>query len=144
MGGKILSDIFCNECKFITDNKEELNEHVNALHEAPTDLKNCTVDLEKDSENDNVSNATADKPLYTCGKCDFSTEDRGKMNKHMDNTHNNPEKTFKLKCDKCVNEYQNDDLLKQHFSEIHQTQKLNCYLCNFVTLNNERLDEHQS
>ena len=39
MGGKILSDKFCTECKFITDNEEDLNKHVNALHEAPTDVK---------------------------------------------------------------------------------------------------------
>ena len=43
-----------------------------------------------------------DQLKYNCGECESSSEDKDKLNYHMDNLH---KATDSLKCEKCENEY---------------------------------------
>ena len=78
LGGSIMTEHFCTLCQFVTDNSEELNMHNQTMHE---DL--CSI-----SDDIPAKNSTEVSPKYHCGKCEFSVEDKGDLDLHIDATHN--------------------------------------------------------
>ena len=166
MGGKVLTEFFCSLCDFITDNKEDLDSHSKLAHNTN---ETKTEDLGVHSTSEDFSSDTQVHPsslsnenllvadevevkslMFTCGDCEFSTENKGTLTNHIDVNHKpnqssseeslsqhivdkvnvtDDEEDLKFACKKCENHFDSQTSLSEHIEGKHLIIKI--YKCNF-------------
>ena len=74
MGGQILTEFFCDLCEFITDNGQDLEEHINQFHNSNTTNQvphNDDLSINTNEEDEQDLNDVFVVVCYNCGKCSF-------------------------------------------------------------------------
>ena len=84
----------------------------------------------------NFKHSDEDLPSTSkCGKCEYSSDDEGDLNKHIQSNHGSE----KLVGDLCGYEAINYDYLSKHMSDVQISE---CAYCDFVTHSKQSLDLH--
>ena len=86
-------------CEYISDNKQDLDKHV-AEHRPTEKILESEVAPELEETEEACAQEINDQLKYNCGKCEFSSEDKDKLNEHIDNLH---KPTDNFNCEKCEN-----------------------------------------
>ena len=155
LGGQILTEFFCTLCVFVTDNNSDLENHLQIKHKSDEthttreDLTNPHVPL--DDELEVASESDVQSPRYNCGKCEYSSNDKELLNRHIDESHkthhivegssesedaleNTETEMDLLTCKKCSLKMDNQDILRKHMSEKHLVMNVyNCTSCDYRT-----------
>ena len=154
IGGKILTEFFCNICEFITDNGESLEVHMNSIHTSIT-----TKDSQEKPSLLVLEQADiAEHPIgqgYKCNSCQFKTMDYENYKIHMDTTHmslkvqvkqtqitniNKPE-VIRFECTQCDFTCPLRIQLQKHLSSKHEWKK--CDGCTYSTNIAEKMAAHK-
>ena len=161
LGGSIMTEHFCTLCQFVTDNREDLSMHYQTMHEPNTTKVHGNISEE--IGNVPAKNSTEVSPKYHCGKCEFSVEDKGDLDLHIDATHN-PSKeglsdaiyenevndgesvpilSASTKCKKCPKVFENEGAIKKHIQDDHIIMNVfNCKTCEYKTTIREEFGVH--
>ena len=133
LDGKIMTEFFCTDCNFITNNGDDLEEH-KQVHSPVMDASFIT-------------------PKYHCGKCAYSSESKDELNVHIDKEHKVDLKFdasvtsdsigSQFKCKKCGNMFNNDENLETHMKEKHIVMNIyHCTSCEYRTTVHRNLKMH--
>lgn len=83
--------------------------------------------------------------VWTCDKCDFTTEDQKELHKHVNVEHGqqDPEGGRRFKCDLCSRSFSRRPYLEYHVKGVHDNVKDHvCDICGYSTSNPASLKTH--
>ena len=105
----------CDQCNYETNNKRDLMVHFLRNHK--------------------------EKPIYSCGKCDYKSKKGGNVEKHNLSVHEG----IRINCDQCDKKFNQHSDLNRHMSALHGVvvdPVLKCSLCMFSTKHRQFLTKH--
>ena len=122
----------CDHCEFATTHKKNLRRHVLRLHgnreneESKVDIKETAPEQrdqgEADTSNIQASETSSDQAnqpeafVYTCDKCDFTSDNKWNLTRHILRIH----KEMKYPCDYCDYKASQTYRLKEHMQKKHR------------------------
>ena len=84
----ILTEFFCNSCQFISDNRDDLDEHSQLVHQSDDTISRAVDQAQHETvHGDFTPNEVPSLTRYNCGTCEFSSEDGDKVNIHIVSNH---------------------------------------------------------
>jgi len=122
----------CDHCEFATTHKKNLRRHVLRLHgnreneESKVGIKETAPEQrdqgEADTSNIQASETSSDQAnqpeafVYTCDKCDFTSDNKWNLTRHILRIH----KEMKYPCDYCDYKASQTYRLKEHMQKKHR------------------------
>ncbi|XP_018576634.2 PR domain zinc finger protein 5-like, partial [Anoplophora glabripennis] len=86
-----------------------------------------------------------DLEVYKCESCDYETENRKLLQKHL-SRHKDPSQVHVYRCDDCDYKTRHNSHFKQHqlkHKDPSQVQTYRCHDCNYETIRNSHFKQHQ-
>ena len=140
----------CNICNVIIRSAANMSQHVKAMHRTETFKCNECYYIGSTKRHLTVHIGLYHKEKnFLCKYCDFKAGYQHRINHHMKRNHGNKMtedelKTFKIqKCPDCEYKTGAAFTMRKHMKS-HDSKKLSCKLCGYVTYTKNSLKDHYS